>query len=122
VNSADNSIAGPSGSSPGAHPIPRGQAAFFYVTGLGAMTPSVPDGNGTCPAANGLCNANAMPALFVGGVAAQPTYWGQTPGYPGVSQINLAIPSTVSPGSSVSLFVKSPDGNVSSNTTTIAVQ
>jgi uncharacterized protein (TIGR03437 family) len=122
VNLADNSIAGPSGSSPGAHPILRGQPAYFYITGLGAMTPSVADGSGSCPAANGLCNAKAQPAVFVGGIQAQITFAGQAPGYPGVSQINLAIPSTVSPGSSVSLIVKSADGTVTSNTATIAVQ
>jgi uncharacterized protein (TIGR03437 family) len=122
VNLADYTIAAPSGSVPGAHPIPRGQAAFFYVTGLGTMTPSVADGSGSCPAANGLCNANAMPMVFVGGVQVQPTFAGQAPGYPGVAQINLTIPSNSPTGGSVSLIVKSADGTVASNTATIAVQ
>jgi uncharacterized protein (TIGR03437 family) len=122
VNLADYTIAAFSGSVPGAHPIPRGQSAFFYVTGLGAMTPSVADGSGSCPAANGLCNANAMPTVFVGGVQVQPTFAGQAPGYPGVGQINLTIPPTSPTGGSVSLVVKSADGNVTSNTATIAVQ
>ena len=36
---------------------------FFYVTGLGAMSPAVADGSGNCPASNGLCTANAMPTV-----------------------------------------------------------
>jgi virginiamycin B lyase len=122
VNLADYTIAAPSGSVPGAHPIPRGQPAFFYVTGLGVLMPSVADGSGSCLAANGLCNANAMPMVFVGGVQVQPTFAGQAPGYPGVAQINLTIPPTSLTGGSVSLIVMSADGTVTSNTATIAVQ
>ena len=103
------------------HPIPRGQPAFFYVTGLGAMTPSVADGSGTCTAANGLCHANAQPTVFVGGVAAQASAV-QAPGFPGVVQINISVPPTAPTGSSVSLIVKSADGTVTSNAATIAVQ
>jgi len=122
VNLADDSIAAPAGTVPGGHPIARGQTAFFYVTGLGAMTPSVADGSGVCPAANGLCNANAMPTVFVGGVPAQVVFAGQAPGYPGVAQINLTIPQSAPTGGSVALTVKSADGTVTSNTATIAVQ
>jgi uncharacterized protein (TIGR03437 family) len=123
VNLSDYSIAAPSGSIPGltAHPIARGQTAFFYVTGLGAMTPSVADGSGTCPAANGLCNANALPTLLVGGVPAQASAV-QAPGFPGVVQINIAIPQTAPTGSNIPLIVKSKDGTVTSNTATIAIQ
>ena len=123
VNLSDYSIAAPTGSIPGltAHPIARGQTAFFYVTGLGAMTPSVADGSGTCPASNGLCNANALPTVLVGGVPATASAV-QAPGFPGVVQINIAIPQTAPTGSAVSLIVKSKDGTVTSNTATIAVQ
>ena len=122
VNLADNTIAAPAGTTPGSHPIPRGQTAFFYVTGLGALAPSVTDGSGTCPTANGLCNAVAMPTVSVGGVAATVSFAGQAAGYPGVMQINLTIPSGAPTGSSVSLTVTSADGTVTSNAATIAVQ
>jgi uncharacterized protein (TIGR03437 family) len=122
VNLDDYTIAAPSGTTPGSHPIPRGQTAFFYVTGLGAMTPSVADGSGVCPAATGLCNANAIPAVFVGGVPAQVAFAGQAPGYSGVAQVNLTIPSNAPTGSSVSLIIKSADGSVTSNAASIAVQ
>lgn len=125
VNLSDYSIAAPSGSIPGSntHPIARGQSAFFYVTGLGAMTPSVPDGSGDCPAPNGLCNADQMPQVFVGGVlATQIVFAGQAPGYPGVEQINFVIPENAPTGDNVALVVVSADGTVTSNSATIAVQ
>ena len=103
-------------------PIPRGTQGFFYLTGLGAMTPSVPDGSGTCPALNGLCNANAMPQVFIGGVSALTAFAGQAPGFPGVFQVNITVPINAPTGNSISLVVKSADGTVTSNTATIAVQ
>ena len=124
VNLADSSIAAPSGSIPGltAHPIPRGQTAYFYVTGLGSMTPSVADGSGTCPAANGLCSASAQPTVSVGGVPAPISFAGQAAGFPGVMQINITVPQNAPTGSSIPLIVKSANGTVISNSATIAVQ
>jgi uncharacterized protein (TIGR03437 family) len=103
-------------------PIPRGTDGFFYITGLGAMTPSVPDGSGTCPAASGLCYANATPKVLVGGISAQVLFAGQAPGFPGVSQVNITVPLTAPTGNNVSLVVVSADGSVTSNVGTIAVQ
>jgi uncharacterized protein (TIGR03437 family) len=117
-------VAGPSNASLGypSAPIPRGTNAFFYATGLGAMTPAVPDGSGNCPAANGLCTANAMPQVFIGGVQASVSFAGQAPEFPGVFQVNLMVPQNAPTGNSVSLVVKSADGTVTSNAATIAVQ
>jgi uncharacterized protein (TIGR03437 family) len=117
-------VAGPTGASLGypSAPIPRGTSGLFYVTGLGATTPSVADGSGTCPAADGICSANAQPTVFVGGVPAQVTFAGQAPGFPGVTQINITVPQSAPTGSGVSLTVKSADGAVTSNAATIAVQ
>jgi len=117
-------IAAPSNASLGlaTMPIPRGTTGFFYVTGLGAMTPAVPDGSGTCPVPNGLCNANAMPTVLVGGITAPVAFAGQAPGYPGVFQVNITVPQNAPTGNEVSLVVKSADGTVTSKAATIAVQ
>jgi uncharacterized protein (TIGR03437 family) len=124
VNLADYSVAAPVGAIPGltTHPIPRGQTAFFYVTGLGAMTPSVADGTGTCPAANGLCNANAQPTVTVGGISAPVVFAGQAAGFPGVTQVNITVPANAPTGSNVPLVVTSADGTVTSNAAMVAVQ
>jgi uncharacterized protein (TIGR03437 family) len=126
LNPAANAaaLAGPATASLGypTAPIPRGTNGFFYVTGLGAMTPPVADGSGTCPASNGLCNANAMPQVLIGGELAPVAFAGQAAGYPGVFQVNIMVPQNAPTGNSISLIVKSADGTVTSNTATIAVQ
>jgi uncharacterized protein (TIGR03437 family) len=103
-------------------PILRGATGFFYVTGLGAMAPSVSDGSGNCPAADGICNAIAMPTVLVGGMNAPVAFAGQAPGFPGVFQVNITIPQNAPTGNNVSLVIKSADGSVTSNTATIAVR
>jgi uncharacterized protein (TIGR03437 family) len=126
LNPATNApaIAAPANASIGypVAPIPRGTQAFFYVNGLGAMTPMVADGSGACPASNSLCNANAMPQVLIGGISAPVAFAGQAVGYPGVFQVNIMVPQNAPTGSSVPLIVKSADGSVTSNTATIAVQ
>jgi uncharacterized protein (TIGR03437 family) len=125
VNLTDYSIAGPTNANIGltTHPIPRGAFAYFYATGLGAMTPSVPDGSGTCPAASGACSA-AMPAVLIGGVSAQVFFAGQAPGFPGVYQVNIQIPQNAPTGDGISVQIESADGTVTSaaNIATISVQ
>ena len=122
VNLADYSIAAPVGTASFSHPIPRGQTAFFYVTGLGELTPSVVDGTGTCTASDGLCHAIPTPTVSVGGVPASVGFAGQAPGFPGVMQINITIPLTAPTGDTVTLTVTSADGTVTSNAATISVQ
>ena len=103
-------------------PISRGQAAFFYATGLGAMTPPLADGYGGLEAPVVAHYANAVPTVLVGGISAEVDYAGQAPGYPGVNQINIVIPPGAPTGNAVPLQIRSPDGSVSSNTAMIAIQ
>jgi trimeric autotransporter adhesin len=123
VNLSDYSVAAPSGSIPGlnTHPIARGQTGYFYVTGLGALTPAVADGTANCASASG-CTANLMPTVTVGGVAAQVVFAGQAGAYPGVDQINIVIPLNSPTGSAVALQMISADGLVMSNLATVAIQ
>ena len=103
-------------------PIPRGSDAFFYAAGLGATTPQVADGSGACTASNGLCPANFMPTVFIGGSMAPVSFAGQAAGSPGVYQINITIPQGAPTGDSVPLTMKSSDGRITSNSAKIAVQ
>ncbi|HVO97481.1 MAG TPA: hypothetical protein VMT15_05410 [Bryobacteraceae bacterium] len=120
-------IAGPVTASLGypSAPIPRGTTGYFYVTGLGGLTPAVADGSGNCPASTGLCYA-ATPLVYIGaGSAAMSVpvlFAGQAPGFPGVYQVNITIPQNAPTGDAVSLVVKSLDSTVASNTATIAIQ
>jgi uncharacterized protein (TIGR03437 family) len=102
-------------------PVPRGTTGFFYATGLGAMTPPVSDGDGGAspPVAH---QANATPTVLVGGITAQVLFAGQAPGYPGVAQINIAIPQNA-PTGAVSLQIQTADGSITSTSAvTIAIQ
>jgi len=117
-------IAAPVGASVGypAAPVPRGQPAFFYVTGLGAMTPPVADGDGGLEEPVVTHYANSTPVVMVGGITAEVQFAGQAPGYPGVNQINVVIPESAPTGDHVSVQVSSADGSVLSNTATIAIR
>lgn len=97
-------------------PIRRGATAFFYATGLGAMTPPVPDG-----AASPVGVANVTPVVLIGGITAQVQFAGQAPGFPGVNQINIVIPQGAQTGNAVPLQIQS-GGITSTDKVTVAIQ
>ena len=119
VNLTDGTIAAPAPNVPGfsslaSHPIPRGTQAFFYATGLGAMTPPVNDGDGgsSCPPSG--CVVNVNPIVWIGGVntgvMVPVEFAGQAPGFPGVYQVNIQIPSNAPTGDNIDLQLTSVDG------------
>ncbi len=125
VNLTDGSIAGPTSAagtfgSIQVHPIQRGQFAFFYATGLGALSPPIPDG----AADSALHTAVSTPVVMVGGITAQVLFAGQAPGFPGVYQVNIAIPNGAPTGNNVDLQIQTADGSVVSapKISTIAIQ
>jgi uncharacterized protein (TIGR03437 family) len=133
VNNADGSIAAPGPTVPGgftltSHPIPRGQSGFFYATGLGAMTPSVPDGAGATDNTSGAYpTCNSTPIVWIGGVntgvMAPVAFAGQAPGYPGVYQVNITIPANAPTGNNIVMQVQTADGTqISTTTSIIAIQ
>jgi len=95
-------------------PIPRGTAAFFYATGLGALTPAVANGSGGNEDPSVLHQANAKPTVLVGGITAEVQFAGQAPGFPGVAQINIVIPQNAPTGDGISLQVQTADGAITS--------
>ncbi len=103
-------------------PIPRGQAGFFYATGLGVMTPPIDDGKG------GLeppltTHFATTPTVLIGGITAQVQFAGQAPGYPGVNQVNIIVPNGAPTGNAVSLQVRTADGTVTSTAgATVAIR
>jgi uncharacterized protein (TIGR03437 family) len=104
-----------------AAPVPRGTSAYFYATGLGAMTPSIADGAGGLePPA--VTHFATNPIVMIGGLAASVQFAGQAPGFPGVNQINIVIPSNAPTGDAVPIQMKSSDGSVVSNIATIAIR
>ena len=91
-----------------------GQVAVLWGSGVGADT-----GNNdrTYPLTqNNLTNIPLQ--VFVGGISANVLYQGRSQ-YPGVDQIDIAIPTSVTPGCFVSVVAMI--GSIVSNTVTIPV-
>ncbi|HLH17388.1 MAG TPA: hypothetical protein VKX45_09225 [Bryobacteraceae bacterium] len=90
INVADGSVNGPS------HPAKAGDFVAIYLTGAGQTNPASTDGAlGAVPLPLPLFPVTAT----VGGHAVQPQYAGQAPGLiAGVVQVNLQIPSGLTPG------------------------
>ncbi len=93
-----------------ANPAQRGSIVSLYGTGLGSMTPQLP--NGSLAVSTPFSTAVNPISLTIGGQPAQILYAGDAPTFPtGVFQINAVIPTTVSPGPAfvsgqVTVFVK----------------
>jgi minor extracellular serine protease Vpr len=108
-------------------PIPRGDFAYFYATGLGAFMPSgnnapVADGGVGVPGVT--YNAVNMPQVTIGGIQAQVLFAGQAPGFPGVYQVNIQIPQGAPTGDGIAVRMISADGTQTSpdKVATISVQ
>jgi uncharacterized protein (TIGR03437 family) len=97
---ADGTIISPT------NPARHGETIQVFGTGLGVMNPL-------------LAIPIAAPFLQVGGKTAQFTYFGNAPGIPGVSQINLTIPADAPAGPAVPIMLQL--GGAGSNTATLAV-
>ena len=77
-------LAGPTGLVPGcgSRPVRRGEALVLYATGLGATTPTVPNGSVITPPYPTIQNLSAVTVYF-DQVAVRPVYAGMT--YAGLS-------------------------------------
>jgi uncharacterized protein (TIGR03437 family) len=115
----DGSIAAPTGSIPGlaARPAQVGDPIVILATGLGAVTPSDPNGANSM---DQLRTTVATPNVFVGGQPAQLLFSGLSPSFTGVDQINVVVPS-VAGGAAVPLQLQ-VNQVMTSNQVTIAIQ
>jgi uncharacterized protein (TIGR03437 family) len=84
-----------------ATPIGAGDSLVIYCTGLGAVNQTV---DPTAAAPGSVVITNTV-SVSVGGQTATPTFAGLVPGYTGLYQVNVTVPSGVSAGSSVPLIV-----------------
>jgi uncharacterized protein (TIGR03437 family) len=77
-------------------PANPGETVVIYCTGLGAVSPAVPDG--TPPPSSPLSNTVNPVTVTIGGQNAAVSFSGLTPGYPGLYQINAVVPGGISGG------------------------
>ena len=92
-----------------ANPARIGEYVSVFLTGLGATE-----------ASGAVQVAKIKPEATVDGIAATVAWAGRAPGFVGLDQVNIVIPSGVHTGTSVPLIIKS--GKRASNTTTLAIK
>jgi uncharacterized protein (TIGR03437 family) len=89
------------------NPAQIGETLLVFVTGLGAVSPTIPDG-GPGPTSP-LSTAASTIAAYIGGVQATVSYAGLAPQLAGLYQINLTVPSGVTAGDNA-LDIAGSDG------------
>jgi uncharacterized protein (TIGR03437 family) len=89
------------------NPAKKGETVTIYVAGLGAVTPQPADG--VPGAANPLSNINTSVTVTIGGQAVTIAFAGLAPGFPGLYQLNVTIPATLSGSGSLPLAIETAD-------------
>jgi uncharacterized protein (TIGR03437 family) len=72
-------------------PAASGSVVVVYLTGQGPVDHPVPDG--TAAPSSPLAHATSTPSASIGGVAAPVQFLGLTPGFAGLAQANIQVPS-----------------------------
>jgi trimeric autotransporter adhesin len=90
VNAVTYAVADPS------NPVTAGDILAIFCTGLGAVDKQIADGTGA--PSSPLANTTAVPTVTIGGKPASVAFSGLSPGYVGLYQIDVTVPSGVAPG------------------------
>jgi adhesin/invasin len=98
------------------NPAKAGSTIIAYLTGSGPVSPAVADG-AISPASP--ANATAVVTAKIGDSPAAVSFTGLAPGFVGLVQVNLVVPSGLAPG--VYPLIVTIDGQAS-NSATIAVK
>ena len=83
-------------------PATAGDTVVIYCTGLGAVTPPVPEG---VPAPSQPLSQTGGVSVSIGGQLAAVSFAGLSPGYAGLYQINAVVPSGIVTGNAVPVVI-----------------
>lgn len=113
--------AAPVGAIPGAvsRPATTGDILTIYCSGLGAVT-NTPASGSAAGRGSSLSYVQSRVGVTVGGQSAPFMFAGLSPGFVGLYQVNVLLPTGVTPGNAVPVIITT--ANLNSNTTMIAVQ
>jgi pseudomonalisin len=111
----------PVGSIPGqmSRPATAGEYITVYTSGLGRVYNTPADG-AAAGSGGALAQVSGAVSVTIGGMMAPVSFAGLSPGFVGLYQVNVQIPSGLGANSGVPVVVTT--ANLSSNTATIAVQ
>lgn len=101
-----------------ANPASAGDALLIFCTGLGTTSPAVPAG--TAAPTSSLSYTTQTATATVGGQNAQILFAGLAPGYVGLYQVNLIVPTGVAAGPSVPVVITA--AGAASATVTVAIR
>lgn len=100
-------------------PASAGDLLLIYASGLGAVSPAVADGAPGPTSPPFATTVNPVSAT-IGGVPGNVSFAGLAPGYVGVYQVNVTVPSGVTPGTNVPVVLAT--AGFSSATATVTIQ
>ena len=81
-------------------PASAGDTIIIYCTGLGAVTPAVKEGS-PAPTSPPLATTVNPVTVTIGGQVPAVAFSGLAPGFAGLYQINVVVPSGITPGNAV---------------------
>jgi uncharacterized protein (TIGR03437 family) len=99
-------------------PAKKGETVSIYLTGLGAVSPSVSDG--TAGLSSPLSKVTETVKVTIGNASATVLYAGLAPGLPGLYQINVTVPTSLTGSGNIGLAVQTPEAFAEQST--IAIQ
>ena len=86
------------------HPAAAGETVSIYLTGMGAVNPALDDGTAGNPATLHATASDVV--VFVVGQQAKVLFTGLAPGYPGLYQINVTLPTFFSTSGNLPLAIQ----------------
>jgi uncharacterized protein (TIGR03437 family) len=92
-----------------ANPAAAGETVLIYLTGMGTTNPTVPDG--TAGTVSTLYKSVSDVGVYVAGNAGTIAFNGLAPGFPGLYQINVTLPTVLPKGKNGRLPLAISTGN-----------
>ena len=91
------------------HPAQPGETVLVYVSGLGAVSPTVADGTAAPGSPSYSLDTNTI-TVYIGGQSVTPAYSGLAPGFAGLYQLNVQVPTGLTAGDNP-LEIVGPDSD-----------
>jgi uncharacterized protein (TIGR03437 family) len=89
------------------NPARRGETVQIFLTGLGSVSPGIPDGSAA--PANPLSLVTGTVNVYIGGVPATVSFKGLAPNLAGLYQLNVVIPAGAPSGANIPVGVETAE-------------